>query len=233
MKIDIVTLFPEYFKSPLNESLIKKAIDSKTLEINLINLRDFSKLKNHQVDDTPYGGGPGMVLRADVLTACLNNIKQKNSLVVLPDPAGKIFSQKAAAALAQKDHLIFICGRYEGIDQRFKDKYVDLEISLGDYVLNGGEAASLVILETVARLVPGVVGNPKSLESESFSQKTGDKLLEYPQYTRPENFEGVSVPEILLSGDHKKINEWREQRSYEKTKKIRPDLLTEKIINGL
>lgn len=227
MKFDIVTLFPEYFDSPLKESLLKKSQDKKIIVVNLINLRDYSTLANHQVDDSPYGGGPGMVLRGDILANCINQIKTPESLVVLTDPAGKVFSQPLAEDLSQKKHLILICGRYEGVDQRFKDKYVDLEISLGDYILNGGEAASLVILETITRLVPGVIGNPQSLDHESFS-KNNQQLLEYPQYTRPENFEGLTVPEILLSGNHQQIELWREQQALEKTKRIRPDLLEKK-----
>lgn len=225
MRLDIVTLFPAFFQSPLNESLIKTAQQKKILEINIINLRDFSSLPHKQVDDSPYGGGAGMILKPDILASCVKKIKEKNSLIILPDPTGKIFSQSKAKDLSKKDHLIFICGRYEGVDQRFKDKYVDLEISLGDYVTNGGETATLVILETIARLIPGVLGNEESLVNESFSLEGRSKLLEYPQYTRPENFEGRVVPKILLSGNHESIAKWREKQSYLKTKKLRPDLL--------
>ena len=168
-----------------------------------------------------------MILKVDILAKAVKATKRANSLVILPDPSGKKFDQSLANQLATKEHLIFVCGRYEGVDQRFREKYVDLEISLGDYVLSGGEAATLVILETIARLIPGVIGNAESLEAESFSQADG-KLLEYPQYTRPEIFEDLKVPDILLSGDHEKIKKWRLEMSLEKTKRLRPDLLEKK-----
>lgn len=230
MKFDIVTLFPNFFESPLSESLISKAIKNQKFELKVHNLRDFSDHKNNQVDDTPYGGGPGMVLMADVLAKAVTKLKTSNSLVILTDPSGKKFTQTMAKELSKKQHLILICGRYEGVDQRFKDKYVDLEISIGDYVLNGGEAASLVIFETIARLLPGVIGQENSLIEESFSSQNlpnlGEvALLEYPQYTKPADFEGEVVPEILLSGDHQRIAQWRSEKALEKTKKLRPDLL--------
>lgn len=223
MKIDILTLFPEYFKSPLNESLIKKAIDQGLLEVNIHNLRDFSTLPHRQVDDTPYGGGAGMVLKPEILAQAVHHIKKTESLVILPDPSGVKFEQKLAKKLSTEKNLLFICGRYEGVDQRFKEKYVDLEISLGDYVLNGGEAATLVIFETVARLIPNVLGNPESVQDESFSDPS-QLLLEYPQYTRPEIFEGLEVPKVLLSGNHQEIEDWRRNQAISKTKKLRPDL---------
>ncbi len=224
MKFDIITLFPDYFSSPLNESLVKKAIVNKILDITTYDLRNYSKLPHKQVDDSPYGGGAGMILKPDILTKAVKATKKTGSLVILPDPSGKKFDQDLANKLSTKEHLIFVCGRYEGVDQRFREKYVDLEISLGDYVLGGGEAATLVILETIARLIPGVIGNTESLENESFSQ-SDSKLLEYPQYTRPEIFEDLKVPEILLSGNHQKIKKWRIQQAIEKTKRLRPDLL--------
>lgn len=227
MKFDIVTLFPEFFSSPLTVGLLKKARENKLIEVNPINLRDYSLLPHKQVDDTPYGGGAGMVIRADVLAAAVKALKKEGSLVILPDPGGTVFNQKLATKLSQKTHLIFVCGRYEGVDQRFKDKYVDLELSLGDYVLNGGEGATFVILETIARLIPGVIGNAESLQTESFSEKKAGKLLEYPQYTRPEEFEGEVVPKILLSGDHQKIEDFRLEKSLAKTRKLRPDLLAD------
>lgn len=229
MKFDIITLFPDYFTSPLNESLLKKAIENKILNIQAINLRDFSTLPNHQVDDSPYGGGAGMVLRADVLASAVKATKRDGSLVVLPDPSGVKLDQKLVEKLSGEKHLIFICGRYEGVDQRFRDKYVDLEVSVGDYILNGGEVATLTIIEAISRLIPGVIGNSESLKSESFGEDVGGSLLEYPQYTRPESFEGTSVPEILLSGNHQKIAQWRAQESLEKTKKLRPDLFKRQV----
>ena len=224
LKVDIVSLFPNFFTTPLQESLISKAIQRKILQVEVHNLRSFSHLSHQSVDDTPYGGGAGMVLRVDVLSEAVKKLKTKDSLVILLDPSGKKFDQKLASNLSTKNHLILVCGRYEGVDQRFKDKYVDLEVSLGDYVLNGGEAAALVLLESVGRLVPGVIGSEESLHSESFSIEN-QGILEYPQYTRPEIFENLSVPKILTSGNHQKISVWRKEQALKKTKKLRPDLL--------
>jgi len=231
MKIDIVSLFPNFFTSPLNESLIAKAVQNKILEIDVHNLRDYSNLPHKQVDDTPYGGGAGMVLKPDVLAAAIKDLRREGSLVILTEPTGEKFTQRKAAELSKKNHLIIVCGRYEGVDQRFKDKYVDTEISIGDYVLNGGEGAAWVILETIVRLVPGVLGSEASLGEESFSVSRsweGKEIqtLEYPQYTRPEVFEGQHVPKVLLSGNHQEISEWRKNQSLIKTKKLRGDLLT-------
>ncbi len=225
MKFDIVTLFPNYFNSPIKESLLAKAIDKKVFNLNIVDLRSFSNLNHKQVDDKPYGGGAGMVMRADILAACVQSLKKRGSKVILLDPTGQTVTQKIALQLSKETHLILICGRYEGVDQRFKDKYVDTQLSIGDYVLNGGEVASLVVLETVARLLPGTIGNSDSLENESFSDRQGGIQLDYPHYTRPEVFEGISVPEILISGNHQKIEEWRQNKAREATEKLRPDLL--------
>ncbi len=230
MTIDIVTLFPSFFDSPLKESLLGKAQEKGIFEINLVNLRDWGQGSHKQVDDTPYGGGAGMVIKADVLAAALKKLKKENSLVILTDPAGKLFKQQTAEELSKKDHLIIICGRYEGVDARFKDKYVDLELSIGDYILNGGEVAALTVIEAITRLLPGMLGSEESSQEESFSQttlKNGQKvrLLEYPQYTRPEEFEGEKVPDVLLSGNHQEISNWRAKQALDKTKKERPDLL--------
>ncbi len=225
MKFDIVTLFPKYFISPLQESLIAKALEKKKFEVNIINLRDFSELSHKQVDDKPYGGGAGMVLRADVLSACIRSLRKANTKVILLDPTGTTFNQKTAEDLKKEDHIVLVCGRYEGVDQRFTDKYINMRLSIGDYVLNGGEVASLVVLETISRLLPGMLGNEDSLKDESFSLKEGRLLLDYPHYTRPEIFEGETVPEVLLSGDHKKIEQWRKEKSIETTKRLRPDLI--------
>jgi len=225
MKIDIVTLFPNYFTSPLKESLIAKALEKGIFKVNLINLRDYSNLPHKQVDDRPYGGGPGMVLRADVLANCVKKLKQKETKVILLDPVGEVFNQKKAVFLSKKKHLIIICGRYEGVDQRFKDKYVDNSISIGDFVINGGEAVSLVLLEAIVRLLPGTLGNQASLEFESFSSHEKGALLDFPHYTRPEIFEGKKVPKVLISGDHQKILAWRKEKSFAITQKLRPDLL--------
>ena len=229
MQFDVISLFPNFFNSPLKESLLSKAIESHIIEVELRNLRDFATGVHKQVDDQPYGGGAGMVLKPEVLATAVKSIKKQNALVILTDPSGKKFDQRLAVDLAKRENLILIAGRYEGVDQRFKDKYVDLEISIGDYVLNGGEVACLVILETVARLVPGVIGKEESLKSESFSPAQLDSgvqtLLEYPQYTRPLDFEGELIPETLTSGNHAKIKKWRLDQALEKTKKLRPDLL--------
>lgn len=231
MKIDIISLFPEFFTSPLQESLLSKAIENNIIDVQIHNLRDFGQGIHKQVDDTPYGGGAGMILKADVLAQAVNKVKNPQTTVILTDPAGQVFNQKLAKKLATKEHLVLIAGRYEGVDQRFKDRYVDMEISIGDYVLNGGEAAILVLIETVTRLIPGVIGKSESLESESFGQfdpsDQNKTLLEYPQYTRPAEFEGQSVPETLLSGNHGKIKKWRLEQALEKTKKLRPDLLSD------
>ena len=230
MNFDILTLFPDFFISPLKESLVAKAIETGKISVETHNLRDFSDLPHKQVDDTPYGGGAGMVLQPDVLAKAVKKIRKPNSLVVLTDPAGVRFDQALANKLSQQENLLLIAGRYEGVDQRFKDKYVDLEISIGDYVLNGGEVACLVILETISRLIPGVIGTQESLDFESFSSQEIEgktqTLLEYPQYTRPVEFEGEKVPKELLSGNHAEIKKWRLGKALEKTKKLRPDLLT-------
>src|SRR3989344_1232341 len=229
MQFDVISLFPNFFNSPLKESLLSKAIENHIIEVELHNLRDFATGVHKQVDDQPYGGGAGMVLKPEVLATAVKSIKKQNALVILTDPSGKKFDQRLAVDLAKRENLILIAGRYEGVDQRFKDKYVDLEISIGDYVLNGGEVACLVILETISRLIPGVIGTAESLDFESFSTQDiegkNKSLLEYPQYTRPAVFEGETVPEELLSGNHAEINKWRLTKALEKTKKLRPDLL--------
>lgn len=229
MNFDILSLFPDFFNSPLKESLISKAIENNKFSVKLHELRDYAATPNRQVDDTPYGGGAGMVLKPDVLAAAINKIKKEKSFIILTDPSGVKFDQALAKKLSSKENLILIAGRYEGVDERFKEKYVDLEVSIGDYVLNGGEAAVWVILETVARLLPGVIQSPESLDFETFSEQEVDQskktLLEYPQYTRPANFEGHEVPAVLLSGNHQEIKRWRLQQALKKTKKRRPDLL--------
>ena len=219
MKFDILTLFPEMFK-PLNESIIKKAIDKKLIEINLINIRDFSKDKHKKVDDAPYGGGAGMVIKPDVVYDAYKSIDSNNAKVIYMSPQGKTLNQKKVEELAKNNHLIILCGHYEGIDQRVIDKIVDEEISIGDYVLTGGEIPAMVLIDTVSRYVEGVISSESRYE-ETFS----NELLEYPQYTRPEVFEEMKVPEILLSGNHEKIKEWRKEKSIEITKKKRPDIL--------
>ncbi len=230
IRFDILTLFPDYFVSPLKASLLGKALEKGLLEINTYNIRSSASDKHGSVDDSPYGGGVGMIMRVDVLSEALEKVKGKRKVkVVLLDPGGKVFNQALAASFAKEKELILVCGRYEGVDQRFKDLYVDEEVSVGDFVLSGGEVAALAIAEATSRLIPGVLGKTASLEKESFSlfstQKGPKKLLEYPQYTRPEVFRHSTVPDVLLSGNHEKISNWRLTKALERTKKLRPDLL--------
>ena len=219
MKFDVLTLFPEMFEI-LNQSIIGKAIEKELININLINIRDFSKDKHKKVDDTPYGGGAGMVMKPDVVYDAYQSIKDKNAKVIYMSPQGKPLNQKKVEELSKENHLIILCGHYEGIDQRVLDKIVDEEISIGDYVLTGGEIPAMVLIDSVSRYVKGVL-KEDSIKEESFS----NGLLEYPQYTRPEVFEGMKVPEVLLSGHHENIEKWRKEKSLEMTKKKRPDIL--------
>lgn len=219
MKIDILTLFPHMFTGFLEESIISRAIKNKKVEINLINFRDFSELNNKQVDDTPYGGGGGMLLRPEPIISALDSVKQKDSKVILLCPQGVPFVQKIANDLKNEKHLIFLCGHYEGFDERIRS-FVDLELSIGDYVLTGGELPAMVISDAVTRLLDGVI-KKDSYEQESFQ----NGLLDYPTYTKPPVFRNLSVPEILLSGDHEKIRMWRETEQRKKTALKRQDLL--------
>ena len=219
MKFDVLTLFPEMFQS-LNESIIGRAKEKELIEINLINIRDFSKDKHKKVDDTPYGGGAGMVLMPDVVYDAYSSVKDENAKVIYLSPQGKVLNQAKVKELSKENHLILLCGHYEGIDQRVLDEIVDEEISIGDYVLTGGELPAMVLIDSVSRYVEGVLSEDSTKE-ESFS----NNLLEYPQYTRPEEFRGKRVPEVLLSGHHENIKKWREQKSLEITKQKRPDLL--------
>lgn len=219
MKFDVLTLFPEMFE-PLKQSIIKRASERKIIDINLVNIRDFSENKHNKVDDTPYGGGAGMLMKADVVDRAYNSVKSENAKVVYLTPQGKTLNQKIVKNLAKQEHLILLCGHYEGIDQRVLDKIVDEEISIGDYVLTGGELPAMVLIDSVSRYVEGVLSN-ESTEEESFS----NGLLEYPQYTRPEVFDNVKVPDVLISGHHENIRKWRRKMSLENTLKKRPDLL--------
>ena len=219
MKFDILTLFPEMF-APLEQSIIGRAKEKNLIEINLINIRDFSKDKHKKVDDTPYGGGKGMVIRPDVVYDAYEAVKDENAKIIYMSPKGKVLNQEKVKALSKENHLIILCGHYEGIDQRVLDEIVDEEISIGDYVLTGGEIPAMVLVDSVSRYVEGVLSEGSTSE-ESFS----DGLLEYPQYTRPEEFRGKKVPEVLISGHHENIKKWREEKSLEITKKNRPDLL--------
>lgn len=224
MKIDILTLFPDMYRGPFDESIIKRAQNNKLVEINIHNLRDWAKDSHKSVDDRPYGGGVGMILRVDIINLALNDLKSDNSKVVLLTPQGITFNQKKARELSKIDHLILISGHYEGFDERIRS-LVDEEISIGDFVLTGGEIPAMLITDAVVRLIPGVLKKEEATQFESYSEG----LLEYPQYTRPEVFNGQKVPEVLLSGNHKEIIKWRTEKAQEKTKKQRPDLLKDKL----
>lgn len=221
MKIDILTLFPDMFEGFLNTSIIKRAINSKLVEINLINFRDYSTDPQKNVDDTPYGGGRGMVLMIEPIYNCLNEIKKPDSKIILLTPDGVKYNQKKAYQLSNEKHLIIICGHYEGFDDRIRN-IVDYEISIGDYILTGGEIPSMIITDSVVRLIKGVI-NEESHLNESFN--LDNNLLDYPTYTKPQEFMGMKVPDVLLSGNHKMIEEYRLNESVKKTKIKRPDLL--------
>ena len=225
MKFDILTLFPEMFE-PIKQSIIGRATKENKIEINLVNIRDFSKDKHKKVDDTPYGGGAGMLMRADVVYDCYNSVKSSKSKVIYLSPKGNRLNQAKVEELAKEEHLVVLCGHYEGIDQRVIDKIVDEEISIGDYVLTGGEIPAMVLIDSVSRYVEGVLAK-ESISEESFS-KSG--LLEYPQYTRPETFEGIKVPEVLQSGHHENINKWRRKEAIKATYIKRPELLEKAIL---
>jgi len=220
MKIDILTLFPAMFASPFNESIIERARTRKLVEINTVNIRDYAMDKHQQVDDYPYGGGAGMVMKFDVLSRAIEGVKRDNSRFVYLSPQGKRLDQENVVRLARQEHLILLCGHYEGIDERIIN-LVDEEISIGDYVLSGGELAAMVVVDAVTRLIPGVLGDDNSSQEESF---TGG-LLEYPHYTRPRIYQGEEVPEMLLSGHHEQIRLWRKKLSLMRTLLKRPDLL--------
>ncbi|MFN2632603.1 MAG: tRNA (guanosine(37)-N1)-methyltransferase TrmD [Thermoanaerobaculia bacterium] len=223
MRIEILTLFPAYFESPLAESLLGKAISAGLLEIAVTDLRTFSTDRHRKVDDEPFGGGPGMVMMAPVIAAAVESRRQTSrpwSILLTPD--GVRLDQKSVEALARRESLLLFCGRYEGLDERARQVALfDQELSLGDFVLPGGEAAALALLEAISRLVPGVVGTAESVERESFTRER----LDFPHYTRPREFRGLPVPDVLLSGDHARIERWRRARAYERTLARRPDLL--------
>lgn len=227
MHIDILTLFPEMFNGYLNESILKRAQDKKLVKIDLHNIRDFGLPSGirKEVDDYAFGGGAGMVLRIEPIAFCLDKLKQDGGIdeIIFLTPDGELFNQAMANDLSLKKRIVLICGRYKGIDQRIRDAWVTREISIGDYVLTGGELAAAVVSDAIIRLIPGVLSDESSALLDSFQ----GELLDAPVYTRPEEFRGLKVPEVLLSGNHKKIEEWRYQQALEKTQKRRPDLLTD------
>lgn len=229
MRIDIVTIFPGMFDAVMGESITKRARKKGVVDINVINLRDFSKDKHRKVDDRPFGGGPGMVMNVEPFFEVVNYIRKRTedkrlkTRIILMSPRGSTFNQRLAEKLAGYEHIVLLCGHYEGIDERVREYLIDDEISVGDFVLTGGEIAAMVVVDAVVRLLPGALGNEGSSEDESFSKG----LLEHPQYTRPADYKGMKVPEILLSGDHDKIREWRKKESLRATRKKRPDLFKE------
>ena len=219
MKIDILTLFPNMYQGIFDESIIKRAIDEKRVTINIHNFRDYTLDPHKKVDDTPYGGGAGMVLTCQPIFDCVKNLRSDDSIVILMTPDGEVYKQKKAYELSKRKHLILICGHYEGFDERIRS-ICDMEISIGDYVLTGGELASMVLVDSIVRLMPGVIEEDSHI-NDSFN----NNLLDYPTYTKPRVYEGMEVPEVLLSGDHKKIEEYRYEMSLKRTKERRPDLL--------
>ncbi|MEN8200752.1 MAG: tRNA (guanosine(37)-N1)-methyltransferase TrmD [Thermodesulfobacteriota bacterium] len=223
MIFDIVTIFPDLLESPLNESIIRRARQAGQVEIGITNIRDFATDKHTMTDDRPFGGGEGMVMKPEPLSAALESVKAEKGAgrTILLSPQGRQYSQEVAEELSRESHLILICGRYEGVDERFRANHVDDEISIGDYILTGGELAAMVVIDSVTRLLPGVLGCSDSAEKDTFSRQ----LLKHPQYTRPREFEGQEIPEVLLSGDHKKIEDFRFLESVRRTMERRPDLL--------
>src|SRR5437762_4232601 len=231
MKIDILTLFPEICRAPLSESIMKRAQDNGIIDLRIHNLRDWTRDKHHIVDDAPFGGGQGMVMKAEPIFAAVeelrgqisekSKIENRKSKIILMSPAGHRFDQQLAAQLSQESHLIIVCGHYEGVDHRVIERLVDLEISIGDYVLTNGAIAAVVFVDAIVRLVPGVFGHEQSAVDDTFSAG----LLEAPQYTRPAEFRGWKVPDVLLSGNHAEIAAWRKEQALERTKENRPDLL--------
>lgn len=230
MRFDILTLFPDMFGGPFGESIIRRGQDKGLIQIGLHQIRDYTVDRHRTVDDAPYGGGAGMLMKPEPLAAAIEAAKNVNTdaTVLLTTPQGRPLTQQLAQELALKPGLIIVCGRYEGVDERIHQHYVDHEISIGDYVLSGGELAAMVLVDCVTRLVPGVLGSDESAATDSFS----DGLLEYPQYTRPPEFNGLSVPAPLLSGNHAEIVRWRREQSLKRTAERRPDLLTHADLSG-
>lgn len=222
MKIDIITLFPKMFTGPFDESILKRAQDKGLVDIKIHNLRNWATNKYKAVDDHPYGGGVGMIMRIDIIDQAIEDLKKTSTKIILLDPTGKKFTQERARSLSKEKHLVLISGHYEGVDHRVHEHITNEVISIGDYVLTGGEIPTMVLVDTVVRLIPGVLSKEEATKFESFSEK---KSLEHPQYTRPEVYKGWKVPKILLSGNHKEIEKWRLEKSLARTRKRRPDLL--------
>ena len=221
MKIDVLTLFPAMFAGPLDESIVRRAREAKLLELKIHNLRDWTHDRHKTVDDKPFGGGPGMLLKVEPLFEAVESLQREKTKVILLSPSGRKFDQSIARELAQQEDIILVCGSYEGFDERVRKALADDELSIGDYVLTNGALPAMVVIDAVARLLPGVLGDDESSHDESFSHG----LLEYPQYTRPAEFRGMKVPEVLLSGNHAEIGKWRREQAKLRTEKQRPDLL--------
>ena len=222
MRIDIITLFPDIFFGPFKESIIGRAVKQGLVEINAVNLRNYTHDERGTVDDKPYGGGPGMLMKVEPLFEAVEDLRTEQSLVILTSPQGERFNQKMAVEMTAHDHLIIICGHYEGVDERVRAALIDREISIGDYVLTSGNLAAMVMTDAIVRLLPGVLGSDESSVDESFA----NGLLEYPQYTRPVEFRGMKVPDVLLSGNHAGIAAWRLKQAQERTRQRRPDLIS-------
>lgn len=227
MKIDVLTLFPGMFSGPLDESIVNRARQAGLVEIDIHQLREYAHDRHRTVDDSPFGGGPGMLMKPKPIFEAVENLAGEKTWVILLSPAGKVFSQAIARELSGKEHLLFICASYEGVDERVREGLVDEELSIGDYVLTNGALPAMVIMDSVIRLIPGVLGDDASSDDESFSSG----MLEYPQYTRPSVFRGMKVPEVLLSGNHAEISRWRKEQARLRTSERRPDLL-EKAEDG-
>jgi tRNA (guanine37-N1)-methyltransferase len=228
MRFDVLTLFPEMFPGYLSQSLLNKAIERRLVDIQIHNIRDWATDKHHKIDDRPFGGGPGMILMVEPVVNSVRTVQQMTQpagKVVMMTPSGRRLNQKIVEELAVEPRLVLLCGRYEGFDQRVTEILEPMEISIGDYIVNGGEVAAMVMIDSLVRMVPGVLGDEQSSWDDSFSR--GNRLLEYPQYTRPREFEGLKVPEILLSGDHGEIERWRKAKSLENTQLRRSDLIEE------
>jgi tRNA (guanine37-N1)-methyltransferase len=224
MLFDILTIFPDLFRSPLEEGIVRQALKKEQIAVNLVNIRDFALDKHAMTDDRPFGGGEGMVMKPEPLAAALESVEGlENGRTILLSPKGRVLDQQLVRELADTDQLILICGRYEGVDERIREKYVDEELSIGDYILTGGELAAMVVVDAVTRVLPGVLGCPESAGNDTFS----NGLLKHPQYTRPREFEGLEVPEVLLSGDHERVARFRFIESVRETLELRPDLLYE------
>ncbi|MCH7679163.1 tRNA (guanosine(37)-N1)-methyltransferase TrmD [candidate division KSB1 bacterium] len=225
MRVFIVTAFPQLLSSPLNESILKRAQKKKLVEIKMVDLRDFTEDRHKQIDDYPYGGGPGMILKPEPFFKAVEHIKTTENLtdpaIILMTPQGETFNQGKAKQLAQSTEIVFLCGHYKGVDERVRENLATEEISIGDYILTGGELTAMVVVDSVVRLLPGVIGDFESAETDSFQQS----VLDWPHYTRPENFQGMRVPEVLLSGHHGEIEKWRRKKALERTQEQRADLL--------